>query len=77
MKIGITVGQVGNKFDVIAMPDKTIMDQRKLFKSLILNDGNFEKKRYDKIVYFEKAEKVKRFKPEVKEPVKAKKPAQG
>lgn len=67
MRIGITVGQIGNKFDVVAMPDKHVREQRDVFISAIKSGGVINGKKYDKIIYFDEARKVKKFHPEVQE----------
>lgn len=62
MRVGITVGQIGDKFKVLALPDQHIQKQRNLVKQIQIARGQFENEQLDRVMMFESpAVKDKRF----------------
>ena len=68
MRLGITVGQIGKQFRVLALPDQHVQQQRQMIDKIILADGNVDGEHIDRVLMFETpAVKDRRFKPQPKQ----------
>lgn len=73
MRLGVIVGKLADgSFQPVALPDRSVQDQRALYKRIVIADGNAElagkRTRFSELLYFESAIKRKRFHDPVKAP---------
>lgn len=72
MKIGITVGEtMDGKWEVLALPDKQVQDQKVMFKALQVADGALKSgkvvRQFKKIYFFDSAAKHAKCDPDAKQ----------
>lgn len=53
MRVGVTIGKIGDKFKVLALPDVHIRKQRDLVKKIQLAKGQHEGDQLDRVMMFE------------------------
>jgi hypothetical protein len=80
MRLGVIIGKLADgSFQPVALPDRSVQDQRALFKRIILDNGqvklNGGKTKLAELLYFESAVKRKKFHDPVKTPAAPTEPA--